>query len=57
MEEKRINSNLNFEKAENSIPKINDSFFYNEDLNNIFEKDSRRYKRYLGDDILKEQLL
>ena len=32
-------------------------FFDYEFLGEIFEKDSLRYKRYLGDDLLKEQLI
>lgn len=29
----------------------------NEDLSAAFEKDSRRYSRYLGDDLIKETVL
>lgn len=33
------------------------SFFDYENIGEFFEKDARRYKRYLGDDILKEQVI
>lgn len=57
MEVERVNINSNSEEFERSAYQKNDFFFNNEDLNDIFEKDARRYKRYLGEDILKEQLL
>lgn len=33
------------------------SFLDYENIGEFFEKDARRYKRYLGDDILKEQVI
>ena len=33
------------------------NFLDYENIGEFFEKDARRYKRYLGDDILKEQVI
>lgn len=53
---------INISKSNNSnLPKgdenTNDEFLDYEKLSEAFEKDSRRYNKYLGDDLVKENLL
>lgn len=52
---------MDFSKIKNKI-EINETALKNnlldyENIGEFFEKDARRYKRYLGDDLLKEQFI
>lgn len=52
MDAKKIKNKI--EIKEETLKNI---FLDYENIGDFFEKDARRYRRYLGDDLLKEQLI
>ena len=51
------NNNFSNEHSVNGIDLSILNFPNYESLSEAFEKDSRRYSRYLGDDLIKEKIL